>query len=282
MAQLKLSYDELTAIIHLAAQIGTADGQFTDEELIGLVGYLTDVFDFEGQEDLLKSYLKDASNMDSGTAIELLSGVGDAEKQFASNLFVKVIAADGNADEAEKELYFKLMDICSLPDHNLTANPEASAITPIFPVIHYKNVFNLYLDGEVLYPQIAEDTRNKVFELFDAETLSFWRNSSGLNFLNDKLKLDGKYLIMIFNKDNNIPNKIGTLLADNEPVNGPILFAWEDDKKMLYGFESKEDVKYLLELLDSITEGMLLLDNSKNSSLAQKNFQAALSNLENL
>ena len=282
MALPNLTYDELTAIIHLAAHIANADGQFTEDEMANLLGYLTEIYNFEGQEDLLKSYLVDANNMDTGTAVELLGGVGDVEKQFASNMFVKVIAADGNADESEKELYFKLMDICSLPDHNLTANPEASAITPIFPVIHYKNVFNLYLDGEVLYPQIAEDTRNKIFELFDAETLSFWRNSSGLNFLNDKLKQDGKYLIMIFNKDNNIPNKIGTLLADNEPVNGPILFAWEDDKKMLYGFESKEDVKYLLELLDSITEGMLLLDNSKNSSLAQKNFQAALSNLENL
>ena len=40
--------------------------------------------------------------------------------------------------------------------------------------------------------------------------------------------------------------------------------------------------KYLLELLDSITEGMLLLDNSNNKSLAQKNFQTALSKLENI
>lgn len=282
MADLKLSYDELTAIIHLAARLAYADGQFSDEEMNGLVGYLTYIYNFEGQEDLLKSYWEDASKMDTGDAIKLLQGVGDLEKQFASNMFVKVIAADGNIDESEKELYFKLMDICSLPTHNLTAEAEAPAITPIFPAIHYKNVFNLYLDGEVLYPQIAEDTRNKIFELFEAETLSFWRNSAGLNFLNDKLKQDGKSLIMIFKKDNTIPNKIGTLLADNDPVNGPILFAWEDDKKMLYGFESKEDVKYLLELLDSITEGMLLLDNSNNKSLAQRNFQTALSKLENL
>lgn len=285
MAHLNLSYDELAAIISMAAHLANADGHFSEEEMAAIVKGITDRYNFDGKEDLFKQYLDSANEMSVEKAVELLSGIGDEEKQFASNLFVSVIAADGNLDEDEKSYYFALMDACQLPDHNLTAEKEtestSSSLPATFPVIQYKSVFGLYLDGEVLYPQFNEDIRNKIFELYEADTLTFWRTSEGLDFLNSKIHPEGVHLVMIFDKNQAVPNKIGTLLAGEE-VYGPILFAWEDDKKALYGFGSKEDIKYLLELLDTLAEGKLLVGKSNNSSLSQKNLQAALTKLENL
>lgn len=119
MAHLKLNYDELASVLCLAFHLANADGSIDDIETAAILKALTDQYDFEGQGDLLKEYLDDAWDMDVKDALIHVAAFGPAEKQWASNFFVKTIVADRELDEDEKQLYWKIQDLCKLPDHNL-------------------------------------------------------------------------------------------------------------------------------------------------------------------
>ena len=120
MAHLNLTYEELAAVLCLAIYLGNADGNLDDSEAQAILKTLTDQYNFEDREDLLKDYIKTANEMEVVDALKYVSGFGPAEKQWASNFFVKTIVADNELDEREKDLYWKIMDICGLPDHNLS------------------------------------------------------------------------------------------------------------------------------------------------------------------
>lgn len=120
MAHLHLSYDELTAVLCLAFNLANADGRIDDSEAAAILKALTDQYDFEGKGELLDEYLTSAYEMKPVEALQHLAGFGLAEKQWASNFFVKTIVADNVLTDEEKELYWKIQDICKLPDHNLS------------------------------------------------------------------------------------------------------------------------------------------------------------------
>lgn len=119
MAHLNLSYEDLASVICIAACIAGVDGSADDSEVAAIIKSLTDQYNFEGQADLLRSYLADGSHMDPNDAVRRIAAFGPVEKQWASNFFAKTIVADNVLDEREKALYWKVMDICGLPDNNL-------------------------------------------------------------------------------------------------------------------------------------------------------------------
>lgn len=120
MARLNLSYDELTAVLCLAFHLANADGRIDECEAQAILKALTDQYNFEDKDDLLKEYLESAYEMKPADALVHLAGFGLAEKQWASNFFVKTIVADNELTEDEKELYWKIQELCKLPDHNLS------------------------------------------------------------------------------------------------------------------------------------------------------------------
>ncbi len=120
MAHLNLNYDELTSVLCLALHLANADGNIDDTESKAILKALTDQYDFDDKEDLLKEYLADAFKMEPAEALIHLAAFGQEEKQWASNFFVKTIVADNELTEDEKQLYWKIQDLCKLPDHNLS------------------------------------------------------------------------------------------------------------------------------------------------------------------
>ena len=120
MANFHLSYDELTAVLCLAFHLANADGRIDESEANAIYKALTDEYNFEGKDDLLKEYMNSAFEMKPAEALEHLAGFGLAAKQWASNFFVKTIVADNALTEDEKQLYWKIPELCKLPDHNLS------------------------------------------------------------------------------------------------------------------------------------------------------------------
>lgn len=124
MAYLNLSYEDLASVICLAALIAEADGNTDDSEVASIISSLKEQFNFEGRDDLLRSYLQDGVNMDTNQAARRVAAFGPVEKQWTSNFLVKTAIADNELAEKEKQLYFKIQEICGLPDHNLSPAEE--------------------------------------------------------------------------------------------------------------------------------------------------------------
>lgn len=297
MATLNLSYEDLASVICLAVHLANADGNVTDDEMEAIVKSITDQYDFEGKQDLLKEYLNDGMNMSPQVALQHIAAFGPVEKQWTSNFFVKTIVADGNLEENEKSLYWDIQEKCGLPDHNLeggsSSNPAAQETEVKMDrqtcvTISYRRVNQSICDGYVGYVQYDKNTnvREKVFEWFnDAESLRFHRTSKNLDYLNSKLGLGGGWsLIMIYaNKDywaDPKLNRAGTLVAGEE-VYGPVFFVLENKDKTLMGFNYKSFIEKLLGELYALDNG-ILVTGEEEPGLTRRYLVTALTALEAL
>lgn len=119
MVTLNLSYNDLAAVICLAAHLANADGEITEDEINAIIKELTDQYDFEGENDLLNEYLKDGMSMEPMEAARLIAAFNPVAKQWTSNFFAKTVAADGELSDKEKSLYWEIQDRCGLPDNNV-------------------------------------------------------------------------------------------------------------------------------------------------------------------
>ncbi len=296
MATLNLTYEDLASVICLAVHLANADGNVTDDEMEAIVRAITDQYDCEGKQDLLKEYINDGMNMQPTEALKRIAAFGPAEKQWTSNFFVKTIVADGNLEENEKSLYWDIMDKCGLPDHNLetaaaatdNAQPEDSLTRQTAITINYKRVKADICDGAIKYVQWDRgvNVRDKVFGWFnDAQTLQFFRRSGTLNAINEKLGLAGGWkLIMVYaGKDYWAApkrNKVGGIVAE-EDVFGPVLFVLENEDKTLKGFNYKSFIERFIGILYSIDNG-IMVSGEENPQLSRRYLETALTELETL
>ena len=121
MATLNLSYEDLASVICLAVHLANADGNVSDDEMEAIVKAITDQYNFEGREDLLKEYINDGMAMSPQVALQHIAAFGPAEKQWTSNFFVKTIVADGNLEENEKSLYWDIQESAAFRTTTLRA-----------------------------------------------------------------------------------------------------------------------------------------------------------------
>ena len=302
MAQLNLSFEDLASVICLACHIGNADGDFTEGEMTAIIQALTEQYNFSGREDLLKSYVNAGMNMQPMDAIKHIAAFGPAEKQWASNFFVKVAVADGNLEESEKSLYWDIMDKCGLPDHNLESGSsssapsnntqptktEASLERQTCVTVNYKRVQGDICDGSIQYVQYdrGKNVRDNVFHWFDdAETLQFFRRSNTLAGINEKLGLAaGWKLIMVYARkeywaDPKL-NRVGSVVAEEE-VYGPVFFVLENEDKALMGFNYKSFIQRFIEILNSL-DGSIMVSGEDNPELSRRYLVTALTELGRL
>ena len=299
MATLNLSYEDLASVICLAVHLANADGNVTDDEMEAIVKSITDQYNFEGKQDLLKEYLNDGMNMQPMEALKRIAAFGPAEKQWTSNFFVKTIVADGNLEENEKSLYWDIMDKCGLPDHNLEADdsasssanssqPEPNLARQIAIAINYKRVNASLCDGAIQYVQWdrGQNIREKVFHWFsDAESLQFFRKSRLLDAINEKMGFAaGWKLIMVYaNKDywaDPKPNRAASVIVD-ENIYGPVLFVLENQDKTLMGFNYKSFIQHFIEILNAIDNSIMVV-GEENPQLSRRYLETALTELASL
>ncbi|MBR3405552.1 MAG: TerB family tellurite resistance protein [Bacteroidales bacterium] len=119
MTYLNLSYEDLASVLCLAIHLADADGNIDDTESAAIIKALTDQYNFEGKDDLLKEYLDSAFKMEPAEALIHVAAFDANAKQWTSNFLVKTIVADNVLTDREKELYWKIQELCKLPDNNL-------------------------------------------------------------------------------------------------------------------------------------------------------------------
>lgn len=299
MATLNLSYEDLASVICLAVHLANADGNVSDQEMEAIVKAITDQYNFEGRQNLLKEYINDGMAMSPQVALQRIAAFGPVEKQWTSNFFVKTIVADGNLEENEKSLYWDIQEKCGLPDHNLESDSssssnasaqdnEAQMERQTCVTVNYRRAYDNICDGSVTYVQYdcGVNVRDKVFAWFsDAETLQFHRRSGTLDALNAKLGLAGGWkLIMVYAKKEywakpNL-NRVGTVVAE-EDIYGPVFFVLENEDKTLMGFNYKSFIGKLLLGLKDIDKS-ILVQGEENEGLSNRYMLTAFTALEDL
>ncbi len=273
MAHLNLSFEDLASVICLACYLGNADGNFSEEEMTAILKAITEQYNFEGREDLLRQYINAGFDMNPQEALRRVAAFGPEEKQWTSNFFVKTIVADNNLEESEKSLYWDIMEKCGLPDNNLSGDSESSApaeshlkyqVCIAFQPVHVaEDVYDTRIDF-VKYPFEQENLRNDLFHWFNnPETLQFCRRSKVLDALNKQLGLDnGWHLLLVYAKPEHWykpgPNKAATLIDGEDKVFGPALLLVEGEGKVAKGCQFESFAKTIFEALFNLDNNFLV------------------------
>lgn len=297
MEHLNLSYEDLASIICLAIHLANADDNISDSEVQAIVKSITDHYDFSGKDDLLKEYLKSGMDMDVAEAIKRVANFDQTAKQWTSNFLANTIVADGNLDESEKNLYWKIMDVCGLPDNNIGQSDNAGASSDsgeekplaneVYPVIAYHPFQNGIYDGLVSFFETPKPDRNKIFEFFgNPPTLTFFRSSANMDKIHESFRYSsGSQVIMLYAKKefqaHPVPNYVGNVIA-GEPVFGPILFAVEDENKVLHGISYKSDLNKFLRLLRAICGNTFLVAGDNDENTANRYYISAVTAISEL
>lgn len=295
MAHLNLSYNDLCAVICIAMHLADIDGNTTDEECEAIIKAITDQYNFDGKEDLLKEYISDAKNMDVQEALQRIKNFGPAEKQYTSNFFAKTIVADGQLDENEKSLYWQIQDVCGLPDNDLAGDSQSSSATTassnsagykkdVCVVIRYQLYQQGVYDGRIQFWTYNGDVKSNIFGFYNnPEQLYFFRTGGEMTYLDNMLHNMGqlpsnRHLVMIYNPEYKLtPNKAGNIVA-KEPVFGEVFFAVEGPDKDLHGFPTRASISEFLRLLDALgsAQGGLLVQGENNPSLSRRYYITGL------
>ena len=296
MAHLNLSFEDLASVICLACHLGNADGDFSEDEMKGIITALGEQYNFEGREDLLRQYINAGFEMNPQEALRRISAFGPAEKQWTSNFFVKTIVADGNLEESEKSLYWDIMEKCGLPEHNLDSGENNSSNAPkesplanqvcisFTPRLVSGEVSDTTIDF-VEYPFDEANLRDAIFEWFcNPETLQFCRRGNVINALNEELGLqNGWHFLLVYARQDHwlhpYVNKAATLIADGDTVYGPALLLVEGDGKVAKGCQFESFVSAALGKLYNLDNNFLIAGED-SPALTRRYLVTALSALE--
>ena len=119
-----VNLDNLAAIFNLAKELSTSDGEVKEEEL----EILWDFFQTFGEmnSSVLGFIMSTGDKMSFEEACSNIEGLDDGAKQQISNLFAKIVCADGELTEDEEDLYSEIVERCGLPGPK-TAEETAGA-----------------------------------------------------------------------------------------------------------------------------------------------------------
>ena len=297
MAQLNLSFEDLASVICLACHLGNADGDFSEEEMKGILAALGEQYNFQGREDLLRQYINAGFDMNPQDALRRIAAFGPVEKQWASNFFVKTIVADGNLEESEKSLYWDIMEKCGLPEHNLDGGSNESSAPKESPLQYQTCIaFTPHrVNDEIVdtsiefveFPFDQENLRNDIFTWFsNPETLQFCRRGEVIDALGEALGLqNGWHVLMVYAKANHwrnpYINKVATMIDGTETVYGPALLLAEGEGKVAKGAQFASFISTILGKLYEM-DNNLLVYGEDSPALTRRYMVTALSALEDL
>lgn len=264
MAYLNLSYEDLASVICLAIHLANADGKIDDVETEAIIRAILDQYNVDGQGDLLKEYLNDGMNMEPSEALKRIAAFGAEEKQFTSNFFVKTICADEKLTDEEKELYFKIMEICALPDHNLgevsNSQPkeEDEAIIPAYILAKFNGVANLRQSANTNWDLLGREME----AWMGCDGIQVVRYTKALNALTEQLNLNKRHLVFLVGKRFNREvgdNATATILyGGGQELYGDIVFALETDEGYeIEGIRSQNLLSKAFAVINEAVDGLL-------------------------
>ncbi len=109
---MKLTGNELAALMYVAREFINIDGNVADEEAKVFANAFTK-FGLNSEETSI--LIKLSYEYKAEDALNVVQNLGSEQKQFASALVTLIIAADGKLTEKELEMYSNFLQLCRLP-----------------------------------------------------------------------------------------------------------------------------------------------------------------------
>ena len=288
-----VTLETLSAIYRIAKYFIFADGDMTDEEAKPLFDFFQTFPSIDKSK--LDSIMDNSNNMTDARALELIAGLDDDGKQQMANLFAHIICADGQLTDEEKALWFRVRDLCELPDpesddeqeeepeqESFSQAPapapgyadeeeeeeeeeeedeedEEDEIDPTFMIV------NFY--GQVSFKQSANEDwptlGGEIEEWLNADGLEVVRYTPALNAISQKLRLNERHLVFLIDRHSgqktvgdNMPATI--LLGRGYPIYGNVAFALETDQGYeIEGFLTRSLVLEVLDEVNNAVDGLL-------------------------
>ena len=267
-----VTFETLSAIYRIAKYFVYADGDMTEDEIKPMFDFFQTFPDIDKEK--LDFIMDSGEKMTDARAIELISGLDADGKQQMANLFAKIICADGNLTDDEKRLYFRVRDLCDLPDPQSDESAEESgqapaaapapapapeeddSIVPAFIVVTYQGFCSFEQSPNGDWSTLG----GELADWIGADGVEIVRYTPALNALSEKLRLNQRHLVFMVARNgygdktvgDNMPATI--LYGRGYPLYGNIVFALETDQGYeIEGFITK---KLLLETANAINEAV--------------------------
>lgn len=258
----------LAAIYRVAKHLIFADDTPKDEEIQPLYDFFQ-TFPAVDQE-LLNKIMGTGEEMDDTRALILIKGLDDDGKQQVSNLFAKIICADNELTDKEKELFFKVKDLCELPDpidENAEEEPEAEEpaeeeeeIIPAFMVANFYGIVSVHQSEHEDWATLGDE----IASWMGCDRVEVVRFTPALNAISEELHLNGRHLVFMVARNGYGDKTVGdnmtaTLLyGGGYPIYGNIVFALETDQGYeIEGFRTKSLLNETFETVNNAVDGLL-------------------------
>lgn len=267
-----VTFETLSAIYRIAKYFIYADGDMTDEEVKPLFDFFQTFPDIDKEK--LDFIMKSGDEMADSRAVELISGLDADGKQQMSNLFAKIICTDGQLTDDEKRLFFRVRDLCDLPDPEsedsedeeesgqapapaaAPAAEEDDTIMPAFIVVTYQGFCTFEQSPNRDWGTLG----GELADWIGADGVEVVRYTPALNALSEKLRLNQRHLVFMVARNgygdktvgDNMPATI--LYGRGYPLYGNIVFALETDQG--YEIEGIITKKLLVETATAINEAV--------------------------
>ena len=261
----------LAAIYKVAKHFIYADGEASTEEIQPLFDFFQTFPSID--KDLLDQIMEAGEKMDDFTAIGHIKSLDDDGKQQMSNLFARIICTDGELTDDEKALFFKIQDICGLPDPDLGNAEEPEPEPEPEPEENDDRIIPAFIVANFYGIASVQQSSNEDWNTLSGE-LSSWIGTEGgvqivrftpaLNKLSEKLRLNERHLVFMVARNGYGNKTVGDnmtatiLYGGGYPIYGNIVFALETDKGYeIEGFCTKSLLNETFAAINEAVDGLL-------------------------
>ena len=263
-----LSFDSLAAIYTLSVALSGIDGEVEEAEVKEFFDFM---MNFDGMDaENFAAIIACGEQMSPMDALLLLSSsdeLPDNEaKQAISNLFARIVCADGTLTDEERNLYQQIQAVMDLPDPELPDEEDEGdeEIQPAFLIVR--------TDGSVLAVESETDGSdwraldNEMTEWLGVDRLEVVRFTQPLNALSEALGLEGCHLVFLMDcnaalREDAADNMAASLLYGGAyPLYGDIIVALETDRSnLIEGCRSMNQLYALYSAVNEAVGGLLCL-----------------------
>lgn len=257
--------ETLAGIVCLSKTFMHIDGAYTEEELKHMTEFLGT---FDGMDrDTLKQILSAADEMEFDHAVELIAGLDDEGKQEVSDLFARIVLADGKLADEEKSMYWKVQELCGLPDPGNDGSGEETKakaeeekdedeIIPAFLMVNYHGIATLHQSEKEDWSALGDE----IASWMGCDRVEVVRYTAPLNALTEKLNLNERHLVFMVARNGYGDKTVGdnmpaTLLyGRGYPIFGNMVIALETDEG--YTIEGIRTQSLVTETLNAVNDAV--------------------------
>lgn len=203
----------------MAKKLSAVDRDVQRSELLAITDFLKK---FNVEEAAIDEILDYSDLMDDLEAVDLITKLDDGSKRMISKLLVEVACADEELPDEERELYFRIMNVCRLPDPNAPeeeetvaeepveepeeeADEEEPEVIPAFILVKYNGLTSLRQSEKLRWA----DLRTDIASWLEADRVEIVRYTQRLNDLTRQLNLNGRHLVLLVDRNGSLSEESG-------------------------------------------------------------------------